>query len=515
MIPFFTEPYPDELIYSAIARYHFYSGNIDSRDTLEELFKSRSVIPSIEIGSHFSILAQQLGQNYSVENILAKHTIYPYYAPFLSRERQLDILEDVQGNGQKLYARLGMVAGGICRKNGLYYCRKCMNEDIKRYGEPYIHREHQLQGIDYCAHHELKLKKYPIDFSIRSRSEYIRFDKKFMDLSESQEDESNEFIAIQVELAKLAYQFLQLPINQLTKKKICHKYRILLQECNLMISFKKVKQNELYQAFLLNFPKGFLEKYDSVIDVTNHDDWLKVITRNSNILVHPFRHLLMIYFLKQDVNAFMQNEVANDQFENGSKESIKADNEPNTDRIERYRSELIEWTRQFPNHSRTQLLEKFGKRYRYLMENDKDWFNANMPAKRRKVQPKQIVDWDSRDREYYKKVKLLYEELLKLEKPVRITRSLIGKRLNILTTIEKRITKLPRTNNLLNEIIESVQEFQIRRCYKAIDQMLEGAEPVRFWKLREKSAIRFRDIDKIRPQLEIYLQMKQEMNRGY
>ncbi|MCM3034038.1 TniQ family protein [Niallia sp. MER 6] len=76
MLPFFTDPYPDELIYSAIARYHFYSGNIDYKDTLEEVFQSRSVIPSVEIGSHFSILAEQLGSNYSVESLLAKHTIY-------------------------------------------------------------------------------------------------------------------------------------------------------------------------------------------------------------------------------------------------------------------------------------------------------------------------------------------------------------------------------------------------------------------------------------------------------
>lgn len=110
MLPFFTDPYPDELIYSAIARYHFYSGNIDYKDTLEEVFQSRSVIPSVEIGSHFSILAEQLGSNYSVESLLAKHTIYPYYASFLSKQRQKELLQDVQVDGKGLYTRLGIVA---------------------------------------------------------------------------------------------------------------------------------------------------------------------------------------------------------------------------------------------------------------------------------------------------------------------------------------------------------------------------------------------------------------------
>lgn len=69
MLPFFTNPYPNELLYSAIARYHFYSGNLDCKDTLEELFGSRCVIPSVEIGSYFSVLAEKLGPHYSVESL--------------------------------------------------------------------------------------------------------------------------------------------------------------------------------------------------------------------------------------------------------------------------------------------------------------------------------------------------------------------------------------------------------------------------------------------------------------
>ncbi len=60
MLPFFTNPYPDELLYSAVARYHFYSGNIDCKDTLEELFGSRSVISSVGIGSYFSFFSYSI-----------------------------------------------------------------------------------------------------------------------------------------------------------------------------------------------------------------------------------------------------------------------------------------------------------------------------------------------------------------------------------------------------------------------------------------------------------------------
>ena len=59
------------------------------------------MIPSVEIGSHFSVLVEQFGSNYSVESLLAKHTIYPFYAPFLSKNRQKELLHDVQGDGKR------------------------------------------------------------------------------------------------------------------------------------------------------------------------------------------------------------------------------------------------------------------------------------------------------------------------------------------------------------------------------------------------------------------------------
>jgi hypothetical protein len=317
MLPFFTNPYPNELIYSAIARYHFYSGNIDCKDTLEEVFQCRSVIPSVEIGSHFSILAQQLGHNYSVESLLAKHTIYPYYAPFLSKRRQREIQQDVQGDGKGLYTRLGMVAGGICKKEELFYCTECATIDIQQYGEPYIHREHQLQGIDYCAHHEMKLKKYPIDFSKQSRIEFIRFDKRLMNLSMIQEVAPKDFIAIQIALAKMVYQLLQVPIHQFSRESINLKYRALLRERNLITTSNRIRQKELDNVFQSKFPKSYLEKYESPINVNDEYNWLKVITRNLKRHVHPFRHLLMLYFLEQEVESFIQIETDTGPFGSG------------------------------------------------------------------------------------------------------------------------------------------------------------------------------------------------------
>ncbi len=305
MLTFFTNPYPDELMYSAIARYHFYSGNLDCKDTLEEVFQSRSVIPSVEIGSHFAILAERLGSNYSVETILANHTIYPYYAIFLTKQRQQEILRDAASNGQALYTRLGMIAGSICKKNGLYYCAECTKFDVEQFGEPYIHREHQLQGIDYCPHHEVQLRKYPVDTA--SRIEYIRFELKNMNLSSIYK--ADPFAKISIHLSKQAYKLLQLPLHKFSREDIKLKYRASLFELNLITVSNRVRQKELYQTFKNKFLKGFLEKYESTLNIADEYNWLKVITRNTKRHVHPFRHLLILYFLEQDVDDFVNQKV--------------------------------------------------------------------------------------------------------------------------------------------------------------------------------------------------------------
>lgn len=614
MLPFFTNPYPNELIYSAIARYHFYSGNIDCKDTLEEVFQCRSVIPSVEIGSHFSTLAQQLTPNYSVENLLAKHTIYPYYAPFLSMNRKKEVLEDVLGNGQGLYTRLGMVAGGICKKDGLYYCPDCATNDVEQYGEPYIHREHQLQGIVYCAHHEQKLKKYPIDFSKSSRIEFIRFDKKLMNLSILQEVELTEFITIHIALAKMAYQLLQVPIHQFCRESINLKYRALLRESNLITTSNRIRQNELYKAFQAKFPKGFLGKYESEIDVNDEYNWLKVITRNLKRHTHPFRHLLMLYFLEQDVDFFLQveadigpfgrgpwpclNKAANhfneyviqevnvtrdfksiapigtfecscgfiytrkgldrlseDKYRIGRIKAfgdiwkaklreLEAEGTYSTRtlakmlgvdsktvkkylsseiKIEKlsendipsmlllYRKQLLKGMRQYPSYSRTQIRKCFPKEYLYLYRHDKEWLFEQLPIIQEKKNNQAIVDWASRDREYYSKVEKLYKELIELDKPVRITISIIGKRLGILSNLEKHLDKLPQTKKLLSETTESTQQFQIRRCCKIIDRILQGQEPVVLWKVQRIGAVKSHHFHAIKPYLEEYLRTKQEV----
>ena len=70
MIHFFTDPYEDELIYSAISRYHFYTGNLDYKDTIEECFGKRTIVPTLELGSPIEELAKNIGGKYTSDYLI-------------------------------------------------------------------------------------------------------------------------------------------------------------------------------------------------------------------------------------------------------------------------------------------------------------------------------------------------------------------------------------------------------------------------------------------------------------
>ena len=62
MIDFFTDPYKDELIYSAIARYHFYSGNKDFKCSVAgrccesgDMIAENIILPKVKSGDILAV----------------------------------------------------------------------------------------------------------------------------------------------------------------------------------------------------------------------------------------------------------------------------------------------------------------------------------------------------------------------------------------------------------------------------------------------------------------------------
>ena len=157
-IAYFPEIYSDELIYSVLARYYVHSGYPAYIFCAENIFVNKKARPDMEfLNMMKSEALGALCEKISMKELIEKHTLFPYYARFLSCERRnkaFEALCNMSGD----YNNLLSVPK---QKNGehryLKYCPLCAERDRLLYGETYWHRSHQLTGIWVCPIHGCKL----------------------------------------------------------------------------------------------------------------------------------------------------------------------------------------------------------------------------------------------------------------------------------------------------------------------------------------------------------------------
>ena len=154
MITYFPAAYPDELLYSQLARYYVKSGYLAYVYAAEDLFASKTVRPDMEfVNTYTSDALQMITRDTVMENVVWQHTMFPYYGRFLPLERRrraFQAMVSMQGN----YHNLLPIPN---RKNSsdryLRYCPICAEQDRMKYGETYWHRIHQMIGLAACPVH--------------------------------------------------------------------------------------------------------------------------------------------------------------------------------------------------------------------------------------------------------------------------------------------------------------------------------------------------------------------------
>ena len=164
MIGYFPTIYPDELLYSQLARYCAKSGYIGYVNAAEDLFVNKWVRPDIEFVNQYTPAALQVTtREIPMQEIVLKHTMFPFYGRFLPPERRkkaFSSLAAMEGNYHNL---LAMPARK--EKRFLRYCPLCVMDDREKYGETYWHRSHQMQDVRICPKHSVMLHKSGVAIS--------------------------------------------------------------------------------------------------------------------------------------------------------------------------------------------------------------------------------------------------------------------------------------------------------------------------------------------------------------
>ena len=172
MISYFPQIYPDELLYSQLARYYYKSGYMAYIFAAEDLFESRWVRPDIEfLNSYTQDAHGVITKNLPLYEVIIKHTMFPYYGRFLGKERRNKAFSALV-NMQSGYRNL-LVIPKTNKARYLRYCPLCVSEDRQRYGETYWHRMHQMIGVDACPIHFCSLINSDILISSKASPRFV------------------------------------------------------------------------------------------------------------------------------------------------------------------------------------------------------------------------------------------------------------------------------------------------------------------------------------------------------
>jgi hypothetical protein len=157
---------------------------------------------------------------------------------------------------------------------------------------------------------------------------------------------------------------------------------------------------------------------------------------------------------------------------------------------------------QYPDATKTMLRKISPATYAWLYRHDRAWLDHNSPALQQPTVTNDRVDWVQRDLEVLDRVKLAVDEILKAEKPQRLTISRIGKAIGQLALLEQHLELMSATKAYLTGAVESIEDFQIRRIRWAIDELDRQREPVVSWRVMRLAGLGGNISDRVKWLLE-------------
>lgn len=245
MLQYFPTPYPDELWYSVLCRYHIRTGNPTNLTTIKELFpgKSDAVIGSFFPNNILYDVINQLPEGFlNIEDVALNHTLFKYGFRFQPIEKKHEMLALVKLGQSAFPIKLRETEQKFPK---LKMCSICMREDRNNYGEAYWHLAHQIPMVHICQKHKHPLKVYECS----SKSELNRnFLLPYMCESSSKEYEIKPYDYFLSEtLTK--YQYLPLEIgptegyNNLYEALVNNGYGIVRRNMDFLMNLKKISED--------------------------------------------------------------------------------------------------------------------------------------------------------------------------------------------------------------------------------------------------------------------------------
>lgn len=600
MIGFFPELYPDELLYSACARYAERLNYPNKHTVKEELFGSLGISAIIDFPTKIERLLRSIYcHEYSVDDFINKHTLFLFYEPFLTQDRTALIREEMKDSStdNRLKMRLATNINQVKSPIYLRFCPLCLVEDREKYGETYWHRMHQLAGILVCSRHRCFLDDSSIKWEKESSYLFHCAENLLSATVPRFLDEKNNSHRIFLTLADNASWLLSKNGLSLQPGELRRRYYNILLKKGFAFYNGKIRSTELFEAFTEFYTSEVLEELGCQIS-SPRKTWLPRLVDKTyaQVLYHPIRHLLFLNFLEIDLDQFFaknfdefkpfydppypclnrasnhykeliiqsckitdnttkklkqRRPVAiftcdcgfvyqragpdtsfNDRFsfdlvrdygqiweENLKKQwanlnlslseigrqlgvasmliarhAIRLNLPMNTkgtrtlegydrhrnpqsylsEHRESHRKNWLEVSKRFPDESRLQLMNRSITSYLWLQKNDSEWFEQHLPKPFKVNRKVDQLNWEKIDNDLFKRITEEYTDILQTpDILIRASMTEIIRRVGYKKWIDKRHLKLPKITRLLDEIVESLEDFMIRKIEHAKSEFIK------------------------------------------
>ncbi len=312
MIPFFPDPYPDELLYSICARYSLRMGYPKRRSPLHELFGAKVSTAVVDLPCNLGHLITVLpsGHQYTVKKLIDDHTLLPFYSPFLPLERVSRLRKGMSGDKKSIvHNSSGIAPSSVRLPDKLRFCPLCVKEDEKQFGESYWHRIHQIAGVEVCHNHYVFLQDSQISARNRiNHDQFVPASEVITTNSACLLDLTNLFdkhlIRVACDIAWLLSQHNLLPGFDSLRKR----YLQLLVEHKLASKSGIIHSKKLVKALIDYYSSEFLKRLQCEVELEKPANWPQLLFIDLKVgqANHPLRHLLLMQLLGHTAEDFFQ-----------------------------------------------------------------------------------------------------------------------------------------------------------------------------------------------------------------
>ena len=548
MLTYFPQIYPDELLYSVLARYHRHTGSTSPKQTLDDLFGDRRVIARHDLPGHLELLVQRIpaSRDLSRVRVLMELTLYPYFLAFADEVRRGYARLAMEARGTSgLYLKLGLAASRVPVANVLRFCPECLLQMGGDYGELYWRRSHQLPGVLVCVDHAVPLRESSVSLSRENRHAFIAAIPENCRNSEpcwggdttSDRDHLHD-------LARRSVRLLSEVPPARTPVEWSRIYQEKLADRGFLRGNHKIDQSKLALRCHECFSDELFRRITGIRSGSALDTWLMAFGRKLRSSLHPLCHLLMqqlLEFLPAIERPFGKGpwpclnpleshcgqlliSEASIHRNRGrtigvfrcdcgyrycrhlSEEGLPSESHRPLDYGRAFDAALHAATasgvslrsiaRQLhvdPNTIRRQS-RRLGLQTVWQLLGA-----VRSPSKKPSLQrrPKRCVeagaskkDWPSLDAEWVNRIRTGTETIMAMDPPQRVTltrlEGLEGKR----GCLGKKLHRLPYTAELIRQVVESVEAFQWRRVKWAIARLQEQGIAPMPWRVQKLAGLR-------------------------